>query len=187
MQAPDTENDDDERSDVQPGDETRIVPFSAAVLNSPALAGRIALRQAHYRDWIREHGSSCLRKAERNGAGFKKQLAHERVAHEFGWTYEAQFATRVLYGRLQSEEDSPPVTETFWHVDRLRVLNIFPEDIYEAKYIHVDVGKPTARQGAGIILRQTSAPWVPRGHLVFAFIALFNDKTGDFEAAQNPF
>ncbi len=177
----------DEDPNAQPGDETRIVPFSAEVLNSPALEGRVALRKLASLPWIKEHGSSSLRKAERGGAGVKKQLAHERVAHEFGWGYEAEFATRVLYGRIQSEGDCPAITETFWHFDRLQALNVFPEDVFEAKYLHVDVGKPTARQGTGIIVRQTSAPWVPRGHLLFAFIALFNPTTGDFEPAQNPF
>ncbi len=178
---------EEEPADSQPGDETRIVPLSPEVLASPALAGRIALRKMPFREWIREHGSSTLRKGERNGAGIKKLLSHERVAHEFGWTFEVEFATRLLYGRLLDEGDCPPITETFWFVDRMRVMNVFPEDVYEAKYIHIDVGKPTARQGAGIILRQTSAPWVPRGHLVFALIASFNPATGDFEDAQNPF
>ena len=43
-----------------------------------------------------------------------------------------------------------------------------------------------AQEGVGMILRETSALWVPKGHLIFAIIAEFNPSTQTWQAAENP-
>jgi hypothetical protein len=37
-----------------------------------------------------------------------------------------------------------------------------------------------------MICRQTSAPWIPGGHIVFAIVATFDPKTKTWNHAANP-
>ncbi len=158
---------------------TRIVPISAEVLGSPALARRLAVRQLSVDAWIDAHASGTLRKNKRLGCTFLEQYRHERAAFEFGWPFECYPRSRVMYGDAYTMGDCKPITEAGWHLDRLITLWPFPEDLWDVKYVAITDGHGTTeREGIGAVLRQTSAEWVPAGFLVAGIVAEY-DKVRD--------
>lgn len=137
--------------------------------------------------WIDDHGSGTLRKAKRLGFAWRALYLEERTAHEWGWEFRATTRSRVSFGDAFIEGDTPALTEACWHIERYLSLNPFPDsDKFEAKYIYcTDEG--TTVEGVGIVVRQTSATWLPSGHIVFCIIARYNTHTKEWERARNPF
>jgi hypothetical protein len=166
--------------------ETRIVPVDEAVLASPALARVLALRQMEADEFVERHASGTLRKNKRLGMVWREQYLAERVAYEFGWEFECLPRSRVTFGDAYTEGDEPAITEAGWHIERYLELSPFPEDRFETKYVNVEYKDGRVREGIGIIVRQTSAPWVPGGHLVFAIVAGFDPATRRWLEARNP-
>jgi hypothetical protein len=114
------------------------------------------------------------------------QYWHERIAYEFGYAFEMSPRTRVCYNDAISEGDCHPITEAGWFMERYMNLSIFPEDRWEAKYIIVEDSDGTRREGVGLICRQTSFS-LPKGNILFAIIAEFDNKIKKFLPAKNPF
>ncbi len=138
--------------------------------------------------WIERHASGSLRKAQALGFSYRNLYLEERCAHDFGWTFRVLPRTRVTFGDALMEGDCPALTETCWFAARLVARNPFPDsDVYEVKYIKTcaaDVTGAVETEGVGVVVRQTSAGWVPPGHLVFAVIA---EWTGHgWAGAKNP-
>jgi hypothetical protein len=71
-------------------------------------------------------------------------------------------------------------------MERYLELSTFPEDRFEAKYLNVEYKDGRKREGIGLIVRETSAPFVPGGHIVFAIVAEFDPGRGIFLGAVNP-
>lgn len=165
--------------------ETKIVPISDVVLFSRALDGRVALRRMSADEWVDRYASGTLRKNKRVGMSWRPQYLEERTAFEFGWTFWCVQRSRVTFGDAITEQDNHAVTEAGWHIDRYIALSVFPEDRFEAKYVQVeqDGGR---REGIGIVVRQTSAPWVPEGYIVFAIVAEYRPRKQRWKRAQNP-
>jgi hypothetical protein len=138
-------------------------------------------------EWIDRFASGTLRKNKRLGFSWRGQYVHERIVFEFGWLFECVPRSRIMWGTPITDGDCKPLTEAGWHIDRYFSMSIFPEDLFEAKYISVSDsdGQPD-REGVGIIVRQTSVPWVPAGHMVFAIVAQFNKQLEAFMPAGNP-
>lgn len=147
---------------------------------------RIAVRMMSESEFIETHASGTLRKNKRLGFTSRSQYLHERAAFEFGYAFECTARNRVTFGDPFTEGDCKPLTEAGWHIDRYLTMSIFPEDYFEPKYIIVEDSDGSRREGVGIIVRQTSAPWVPSGFLVFAIIAEFNKAKGEWLPAVNP-
>ena len=165
---------------------TRLVP---PTLTGEALGGLRPLHDLRHlsaEDWIERHGSGTLRKNRRIGFAWHSQYLHERVAYEFGWGFELLPASRVTLGRPYTEGDCAAVTEAGWHIERYMTRHPFPEDSIQAAYLQVEEGDGTRREGVGIFLAETSAPWVGQGSCVFAIIAPFVPGQG-FLPAENPF
>lgn len=147
------------------------------------------LRSLSETDWIAKHGSGSLQKAKEIGFSYRSLYLQERCAHDFGWTFQVLPRTRVTFGDALMEGDCAPLTETCWFAKRLIERNIFPDsDRYEVKYIKtykMDITEDSYSEGVGVVVRTTSASWIPAGHLVFAIIAHWDGSR--WMEARNPF
>lgn len=165
--------------------ETKVVEMSARERAMPA--GEV--RNLPADEWVERHGSGSLRKAKALGFAWRGLYLEERCAHDFGWTFRVLPRSRVTFGDALMEGDCAPLTETCWHASRLIARNPFPDsDVYEVKYVtahRTDATGEAEVEGVGVVVRQTSAGWVPVGHLVFAVIAEWTPV--GWKKAQNPF
>ncbi len=164
--------------------ETQTVAVSDDIKSAVVLQRRLALRMQSADDFIEKHASGTLRKNKRLGMVWRDQYLHERTAWEFGWLFECLPRSRVTFGDAFTEGDVKALTEAGWHIERYLELSIFPEDRFETKYITIDEKDGTRREGVGLICRQTSAPFVPGGHIVFAIVAPFDAATNTFPHAE---
>lgn len=167
--------------------ETTVVDLSDELSKTKALEKRINQRIMKDDEWILNHASGTLRKNKKLGMAWKSQYLEERVCYEFGWGFECQPKSRVTFGDAISEGDSHSVTEAGWHIERYIEMNIFPEDRYECKFINVEYSDGTKKEGIGMIARETSAKFIPSGHILFSIVAVFNTIKKEWEDAENPF
>lgn len=166
--------------------ETRVVPIDLVICACEPLKKLVALRQMDADTFVEQHASGTLRKNKRIGMVWREQYLHERAAYEFGWAFECLPRSRVTFGDAYTEGDVKPLTEAGWHIERYMQMCVFPEDELEAKYINVEYKDGATREGVGMVVRQTSATFVPGGHLVFAIVAEFDPKTKQWREATNP-
>lgn len=131
------------------------------------------------------HASGTLRKNARLGFDYKKQLLHERVAFDFGYGFEAIHESHVNWGTPITEGDCHPITESGWHTDRYESIS-FPGDEFEIKYLKIHTGNGPDREGVGIIIRKTSASYVPNNYVVFSLITEVDTVKHDYKDAANP-
>lgn len=167
--------------------ETNVVPMAPDLQAVESLKKRINQRNMSEQDWINVHASGTLRKNKKLGMAYKSQYLEERIAYEFGWEFEIQAKSRVSFGDAISEGDAHSVTEAGWHIERYMEMSIFPEDRVECKHIDVEYSDGTTKTGIGMILRETSAPFVPYGHIVFAIVAEYDKVKKEWLEARNPF
>jgi hypothetical protein len=146
---------------------------------------RWTARQMSMADFIENKGSGTLRKNNRVGFNTKSQALHERIAYEFGYQFECLMERCVTWGQARSEGDSSALTECGWFAERYADVCLFPGDEIEVKYIIVEEGH-IKREGIGLVVRKTSAQWVPQGYMVFAIITEYDYNTHDFKPAKNP-
>lgn len=148
---------------------------------------RFDIRMMSASDWIEEHGSGTLRKNKKLGMAWKAQYLEERIAYEFGWEFECQARSRIMFGDAYTEGDCSAVTEAGWHIERYINLSVFEEDRIECKYINVEYANGEKKEGLGMIIRETSASFIPEGNIVFAIVAEFDPTKGEWKHANNPF
>ncbi len=166
--------------------ETLKVEVSAELKNCPAFEKRLSIRQMSAEEFVENLASGTLRKNRKIGMAWQSQYLEERTAYEFGWTFECVPRSRVTFGDAITEGDCHSITEAGWHCERYTRMSLFPEDKFEVKYINVEYANGTRREGIGLIVRQTSALFVPNGHLVFAIVAEFNPVRKEWLEARNP-
>lgn len=166
--------------------ETRIVPIDEAVAAAPAMARRVAVRMMDADAFVERHASGTLRKNRRLGMVWREQYLEERIAYEYGWEFQCLPRSRVTFGDAYTEGDVAALTEAGWHIERYVELREFAEDVIETKYINVEYKDGSTREGIGMILRQTSAPWVPTGYIVFAIVAAYDPIKKAWHEARNP-
>ena len=151
---------------------------------------RVDIRHMKASEWIDAHASGTLRKNKRIGMKWRDQYNTERIAYEFGWGFESLPSSRVNFGDAITAGDCSAITETGWHAERMMSCNVF-DDLFSVKYIIAQGGSgknanpDEIREGVGLVLKETSAPWIRANHLVFAIIALKDNETGEWEA-ENP-
>jgi hypothetical protein len=114
------------------------------------------------------------------------------VAWEFGYEFEMLAKTYVVFNDPISAGDCKASTESGWHIERMIERSMFPGDIFEVKYIIAEKsagkGGPTGRrEGLGVLVKQTSAQWVPKGNLIFAFILMYDPETHQWTDPVSPF
>lgn len=161
---------------VAPGDGMMLFSFER----------RIAARTMSADEFIEQHGSGTLRKNRRIGMDWAAQYLHERTVFEFGWGFEAVHETRVVWGAPITQGDCKPVTEAGWFIDRYATVCAFPGDKLEPKYLIVEYPDGTRREGLGMVVRHTSATFIPDKHMVFAIIAEWDPVAKAYEDAVNP-
>jgi hypothetical protein len=166
--------------------ETKIVPVDPAAVACEILKKRVAQRSMDADAFVEQHASGTLRKNKRLGMAWRDQYLVERTAWEFGWVFECLPRSRVTFGDAFTEGDNKALTEAGWHIERYLEQSLFPEDRFETKYIHVEYKDDSKKEGVGIIVRQTSASFVPSGHTVFAIVAEFDPWTQRWHEAENP-
>lgn len=137
------------------------------------------------KEFMATHASGTLRKNARVGFDYKKQLLHEWVVFDFGYGFEAIHESHINWGTPMTEGDCHPVTEAGWHIDRYQFI-AFPGDEFEAKYLKIHTGNGPDREGIGIIIRRTSAPYLPPNFVVFSIIAEVDPMKHDYRDALNP-
>lgn len=157
----------------------------AALKASDPFYARVKHRTMNMNEFVETCGSGTLRRNTRIGYNVASQKLHERAAWEFGWAFEVVPERCVTWGQPRSEGDCHPVTESGWFADRYNQVSLFPGDETEVKYLHVE-SEGVKREGIGLVIRKTSAAWVPVGYMVFAIIAEYDQKTHDFLPATNP-
>ncbi len=164
---------------------TKII-FDVPTKSSPIYRRALA-RFMSEEDFIENHASGTLRKNKRLGFDYKKQYLHERIAFDFGYGFECLHETHINWGAAPTEGDCSSITEAGWHVDRYQFF-AFPGDTFEVKYLKIHDGATnTEREGVGLIIRRTSAPYVPTGYVVFSLIAQVDTRAHEYMNAINPF
>ncbi len=167
--------------------ETKIVKINKEIKKCTALKKVVWQRTANAEEWIEKHASGTLNKNKRLGMTWRSQYLEERIAYQYGWDFEIQPRSRIMFGDAFTEGDESAVTEAGWHIERYIETAVFPEDHYECKYINVEYAHGEKREGIGILIRETSAQWIPKGHIIFAIVAEFDTETGEWKEAVNPF
>jgi hypothetical protein len=147
---------------------------------------RVIARQLSQAFFIENKGSGTLRKNARIGFNVQSHYLAERVAYEFGYEFQCLPERFVTWGQARSEPDCSAITEAGWFAERYADICLFPGDEIEVKYVMVEHPSGEREEGIGIVVRKTSAYWVPPGHMVFAIIAKFDHTLGDFLPARNP-
>lgn len=135
-------------------------------------------------EFVEHKGSGTLRKNKSIGMNVSSHALHERVAYEFGYPFRACPERFVTWGEARSEGDCKPLTEVGWHVERYASISLFPGDEMEIKYLTVEQDGEKS-EGIGIIIRKTSAPWLPKGYTVFAIVVEYKPGFG-YQDAVNP-
>lgn len=167
--------------------ETIVVKINKEIKKCAALEKVVWQRTADAESWIKAHASGTLNKNKRLGMTWKSQYMEERIAYQFGWEFEIQPRSRIMFGDAFTEGDESSVTEAGWHIERYIETATFPEDQFECKYINVEYAHGEKKEGIGILVRETSVQWIPKGQIVFAIVAKFNTETGEWEESLNPF
>lgn len=164
--------------------QTEKVPLKES-LNLPSHI--LNLRNMSEDEFIQTLGSGTLRDAKEFGCAYSQLYRHERVCFEYGSGFEILPSTRIMFNILNAEGDCPPVREAIYSAKRAIRSRIFLEDYYELKYINITESDGTVREGAGLILRETTSPWIPSGNIVFCIVAEYDTKTKQWKEAVNPF
>jgi hypothetical protein len=166
--------------------ETVKIPMDESLKTCTALQRRVELRLLSAEEFINRHASGTLRKNRALGMVWRSQYLEERTAYEFGWEFECLPRSRVTFGDAYTEGDCAAITEAGWFCERYLSLAAFPGDRLEVKYLNVEYSDERKREGIGLIVRETSAVFVPEGHLVFAIVAEYDPVRKRFKAARNP-
>lgn len=167
--------------------ETVVVEMDERIRECEVLERRVMLRLMSDDEWINCCGSGTLRKNKNIGMSWKSQYIAERTCYEFGWEFEILPRSRITFGDAITEGDEKAITEAGWHIERYMRMMIFPEDRVECKFIVAEYPDGKRREGIGMIVRETSAWWIPRGHIIFAIVAEFDKVRNCWKEAVNPF
>ncbi len=147
---------------------------------------RKELRDMSMETFIEHYGSGTLRKNARIGMNVQSHYLSDRIHFEFGAAFEAVMERSLTWGEARSEPDSKSLTEVGWFCEVYAARCLFPGDEMEVKYLTIEPPGGTKREGIGLILRKTSATWIPKGFAVFALITELDHSIHDWLPAVNP-
>lgn len=141
----------------------------------------VSMREMSMNDWITKYGSGTLQKSRKLGFDIYDKYLEERVKFEFGFGFEILPKSYLTISDIKLVSASA-LTELGWHLERMIEIRPYDSDWFIGKYIQL--GKDD-RQGACILLKESSASWIPKGMMIFAMVAPFSD--GKYLEAINPF
>lgn len=129
----------------------------------------IAARTIGNAAWIDAHGSGTLRDNKQLNFVWSIQCLSERCAYTFGYGFGAYKSTNVSFNDSISECDEAAYTLAGRWMKRYQANKLFPEDYFELKYIIIknDAGE-REWEGIGVVVRETSAIFVPDNMIVVA-------------------
>ena len=137
-------------------------------------------------EFIEAHGSGTLRDNKELGFVWKIQCLSERLAYVFGYGFQSYRADQVLYNDSISECDEKAYTLAGRWMKAYQAKSLFPEDYFEMKYLTLkDVKGHTTWEGIGIIVRQTSASFIPPSTLVIAKVCEYLSAQGKWAEPVN--
>lgn len=131
--------------------ETKIVKINKEIKKCNALKNLVWQRTATAEEWIPKHASGTLNKNKRLGMTWRNQYIEERIAYQYGWEFEIQPRSRIMFGDAFTEGDESAVTEAGWHIERYIATNPFPEDKFECKYINVEYAHGEKRKESELL------------------------------------
>lgn len=159
------------------------VPLSpqSEMLPSRILAPRLMTNA----EFVEKHGSGTLRDNAALGFVTSIQCLAERVAYTFGYGFASYKQDRVVFNDSISECDEPAYTQSGRWFKAYLAKRLFDEDYFEIKYVSITEHDGSAWEGIGIIVRETSALFVPDGVLIVAKLAQYDAKRKAWEPFVN--
>lgn len=145
---------------------------------------RRSLRDMSKDEFIEKYGSGTLRKSKKLGFDIQEAYLQERVRFEFGSGFEIIQRSRVTYSDIKLVS-SPALTELGWHAERMIEMRPFESDNFVCKQFEVEYADGRIKEGAGILVKQTSCAFIPQGYMVLSVVA--EKKQGKYLPAINPF
>lgn len=155
--------------------------------NSRRLPQRIVeKRTMSNSDFIEQHGSGTLRDNKNLGFVWSIQNLSERIAYTFGYGFAAFKSHTVVFNDSISECDEVAYTLAGRWFKAYQAKKLFEEDYFEIKYVIVkDEQDQKVWEGIGVVVRETSATFVPDNTLVIAQVARFDPKTQTWDSPVN--
>ena len=145
---------------------------------------RRKLREMSQTEFIEKCGSGTLRKSYQLGFDVYDVYLQERVKFEFGEGFEIIQRSRVTYSNIKLVK-SQAMTELGWHAERMIMTKAFESDVFVCKQFDVEYADGKIKHGAGILVKESSAQWIPNGYMIFAIVA--ERKNDQYMSAINPF
>lgn len=161
---------------------TKIVQYVEKDLSE--VHPRRQLRDMSKEDFINQCGSGTLRKSQKLGFDIQEAYLQERVRLEFGTGFEVIQRSRVTYSDIKLIS-SQALTELGWHAERMIELRAFESDKFICKQFEIEYADGRVRQGAGILITESSCSWIPQGFMIYCIVA--EKKDGKYLSAINPF
>lgn len=155
--------------------------------NAKLLPQRIIVaRTMSHSDWINEHGSGTLRDNKELNFVWSIQCLSERVAYTFGYGFSAYKSSLVTFNDSISDCDELAYTLSGRWMKAYLAKNLFPEDYFELKYIIIkDEQDKRVWEGIGVIVRESSATFIPDSTLVLAKVVRYNTVEHKWEEPIN--
>lgn len=155
--------------------------------NSKKLPSRIIeARTMSNADFIELHGSGTLRDNKNLGFVWSIQCLSERLAYVFGYGFSAFKSHNVIFNDSISECDELAYTMAGRWFKSYQAKKLFEEDYFEIKYVIIkdDMDKKIW-EGIGVIVRETSAKFIPENTIVVAKVCRFNPDCQTWEKPVN--
>lgn len=146
----------------------------------------IAARTCSNSEFVEWHGSGTLRDNKALGFVWSIQCIAERVAYTFGYGFAPFKAHTVVFNDSISECDEAAYTLAGRWFKAYQAKKLFDEDYFEIKYVIVtdDTGCRTW-EGIGIIVRETSASYIPDNTLIMARVCRFDSTSQTWDTPVN--
>lgn len=160
------------------------LPLSEESLKLPAriVEARIMSNQ----EFMEEHGSGTLRDNKALGFVWSIQCLAERVAYTFGYGFCAVKAHQIVFNDSISECDEQAYTSSGRWFKAYQAKKLFPEDYFEIKYAIIrDDNGQKQWEGIAIIVRETSASFIPENIMVLAKVCRFNPTSHTWDRPVN--
>lgn len=161
---------------------TKIVNSSPNDISQEHL--RYKIRHLSQDEFISQYGSGTLRKSAKLGFNIYETYLQERARFEFGQGFECVVRSRVTYSDIKLVP-SKSLTELGWHAERMIEMTPFASDTFLCKQFEVEYADNKVKEGAGILVWETSAPWIPQGYTILSIVSVRKD--GKYLDAINPF
>lgn len=146
----------------------------------------IAPRTMSNAQFIENHGSGTLRDNKNLGFVWSIQGLSERIAYTFGYGFGAFKSHNVVFNDSISECDEVAYTMAGRWFKSYQAKKLFEEDYFEIKYVIIkDDTDKKVWEGIGVIVRETSATFIPDSMIVIARIARFDPVKQVWEQPVN--